>query len=245
MFAAKALSALPLPVHLSDTLWSGAPKKGFRHTHIDISIDKTSPQHGYYYAQTAYLNGSNTFNEQPNVLYAGIVNRGYNGKEWVGKMAIFSVWGVHSGMIEDNGWGTHFSHEGTGYSVRIPYEWQAGRTYRLEIKIIGRRSINHIFAAYLTDLSSGIKTRIGRIAIPRNRGVMKQLIAFHELFSFMQQTPETCEELSSSVVTFHNAVADGMLLSPKPYHVNTYPSCPGFNRVQPWQNGIKSIFEKP
>ena len=219
------LIASEMPIHFTDAQWP-TDKSGYTEMSVDITVQEDDFGDYYYYSHTIYLDGRNTENNEPNVMYAGFQNKGWSGEGWIEKMGIFSVWGAYEGMKEPNGWGTEFGGEGTGYSVRIPFEWNVGTTYRLTIKVIDSDSKNNIFAAYLTDLKKNLTKRIGRIPVSKNRGLMFSPISFHEVYMLKNNTiPNKCSEYSSSIVTFTNARANGKKLSPNIYHRNGYSKC--------------------
>ena len=129
------LLASEMPIHFTDAVWYTNNKTGHSEMSVDITVQKDDFGDHYFYAHTIYLNGKNIENNEPNIMYAGFQNKGWSGEGWIEKMAIFSVWGAYEGKKEPNGWGTEFGGEGTGYSVRIPFEWNVGKTYRLTIKV--------------------------------------------------------------------------------------------------------------
>ena len=239
------LIASEMPIHFTDAQWSTS-KTDHSEMSVDITVRKDDFDDHYYYAHTIYLNGKNTENDEPNIMYAGFQNNGTNGKKWVGRMAIFSVWGAYEGEKEPDGWGTEFGGEGTGYSVRIPFKWDVGTTYRLTIKVIDSDKKNNIFAAYLTDLKTKLTKRIGRIPVSKNRGLMYSPISFHEVFMLHNNTiPTKCDGYSSSIVTFTNARADGKKLSPNIYHRDNYSKCKSLSGSMYFEDGFMSWVSQP
>ena len=219
------LIASEMPIHFTDAQWPTS-KKGYTEMSVDITVHQDDFEDYFFYAHTIYLNGENTDNDEPNIMYAGFQNKGSSSEGWIEKMGIFSVWGAYEGTKEPNGWGTEFGGEGTGYSVRIPYEWNVWKTYRLTIKIIESDAKNNIFAASLTDLETGLTERIGRIPVSKNRGLMYSPVSFHEVFKLNKnKIPSKCDGYSSSIVSFTNAKADGKKLKPNIYHEKTYSKC--------------------
>ena len=217
--------ASEMPIHFTDAQWPTS-KAGHTEMSVDITVHEDDFGDYYYYSHTIYLDGKNTENNEPNIMYAGFQNKGWTGEGWIDKMGIFSVWGAYEGKKEPNGWGTEFGGEGTGYSVRIPYEWNVGTTYRLTIKVIESDAKNNIFAAYLTNLKTNSTKRIGKIPVSKNRGLMYSPISFHEVFKLKNNiAPSNCDEYSSSIVSFTNARANGKKLSPNIYHEKSYSKC--------------------
>ena len=235
-------SALSVPGHLMDVQWPSSSPAGYSDMSVDIKVENVTGDDGIYYSHTIYLNGTNTDNAEPNIMYGCFQTVGYTGSSWIGKMALFSVWGVSSGSAEPGGWGTTFGGEGVGYSVRIAYEWQVGRTYRLSFRIISQDATNYTYAAYLKDMSSGVETRIGRIPIPLGRGKMYSPVSFHEIYGFNGTSPAVCTDISTSQVTFTSALADGQSLSPNVYYVNSYGECAGRNKSSSISGGVRSTF---
>ena len=183
VFNCGGLMASEMPIHFTDAEWNTGVKTDHSEMSVDITVQQDDFGDHYFYAHTIYLDGGkNTENNEPNIMYAGFQNKGWSGEEWVGKMAIFSVWGAYEGKKEHNGWGTEFGGEGTGYSVRIPFEWNVGTTYRLTIKVIDSDEKNNVFAAFLTNLKSRLTKRIGKISVSKNRGLMYSPVSFHEVF---------------------------------------------------------------
>jgi hypothetical protein len=243
LFIPQGLSALSVPGHLLDVQWSTPSNPGYDEMSVDVKVEKLEGNHGYYYANTIYLNGVNSANLEPNIMYAGFQNIGYTGANWIGNMAIFSVWGALSGTSEPSGWGTSFGGEGTGYSVRIPYTWAVGTSYAIIIRITGQDATNYIYSGYIRNNSSGVETKIGTIPVLKGRGKMYSPISFHEIYGFNNNSPASCDALSSSVVTFSNARAENTVLSPYVYYVNPYTECPGRNTDVNISGGTRSIFD--
>lgn len=241
LFFSYKVSASEMPIHFTDAQWDTGIKTDHYEMSVDITVQHDDFGDHYFYAHTIYLDGNNLENDEPNIMYAGFQNKGWNGEEWVGKMAIFSVWGAYEGNKEPNGWGTEFGGEGTGYSVRIPFEWNVGTTYRLVIKVIDSDEKNNVFAAFLTDLKSDLTQRIGRISVSKDRGLMYSPVSFHEVYWLNNNTvPNKCDGYSSSVVTFTNARADGRNLTPEIYYQNTYSNCKNISGSEYIKNGFKS-----
>ena len=242
VFNCGGLMASEMPIHFTDAEWNTGVKTDHSEMSVDITVQQDDFGDHYFYAHTIYLDGGkNTENNEPNIMYAGFQNKGWSGEEWVGKMAIFSVWGAYEGKKEHNGWGTEFGGEGTGYSVRIPFEWNVGTTYRLTIKVIDSDEKNNVFAAFLTNLKSRLTKRIGKISVSKNRGLMYSPVSFHEVFMLNNDSvPSKCDEYSSSVVTFTNARADGKKLTPEIYLRNSYSKCKDISGSDYIQNGFKS-----
>ena len=184
----KARDLLPNPCHLLDTVWTDLDARaGYEDIAVDITVevDPGEAAH-YYYANTVYFAGSHTDRRGRlhGAAYAGLQTNGYSGPAdgWVGNMALFSAWGGTSGIAEENGWGSEFEEGGAGYSVRIPYSWAEGTSYRLRISFDGANEQERLWAATITSLATGEITPIGRIFVPVTIGMIRRPITFHERF---------------------------------------------------------------
>ena len=76
---------------------------------------------GYFWSHQVGLVGGEA-------AYVGLQTQGWEPK---GKIAIFSVWEALD--AEGPGYAAPFSGEGSGMTVRIPYEWAPGRPERLAL----------------------------------------------------------------------------------------------------------------
>jgi hypothetical protein len=209
--------------HYDDTSWSGLNDiSGYSNISVDITPQVwASGNDGYYYSNNAvFTNNTN--------IYGGLQTNGFDGSRWIGKMAIFSIWDVSSGIAEPSGTGTPFGGEGTGYSVRIPFNWQTGTSYRFNMYIEQDSSSgNRLWAASVTNLSNGSVSRIGRIYAPVNFGKIHNPVTFHERYS---ANPNNCNEILPSQVSFTNMTANnGSVRSTgwDHYVVKSIPECPG------------------
>jgi hypothetical protein len=120
-----------------------------------------------------------------------------------GKVAIMSIWNATGARAGDSGsWTTPFDGEGIGYSVRIAYPWQAGRSYRLRVL---ERTTNS-WGGYVTDLSTGRVTYLGSIQAASGTGRLRGAsTTFTEYYGpdFAQ-----CSDLRRSQVTWSRPTAN-------------------------------------
>ncbi len=195
------VQALDMNGHIEDTEWFGLnDKAGYNSLSVDITPEKwEGGSHGYYYANNArFSNGTN--------IYGGLQTNGYDGARPLGKMAIFSIWNATTGIAESGGIGIPFDGEGTGYSVRLPFDWQVGTTYRFTIYIDRDASTgDRLWGASITDMHSGTTTRIGRIYAPVTFGKLHSPVTFHEKYI---GTTKSCSDLQPSQVRFSNMTAN-------------------------------------
>lgn len=111
------------------------------------------------------------------------------------KIAIFSIWKAIDAInstIEGSSAET-FGHEGTGYSCKIPFNWDEGKLYKLRLlKIIPTNDDESVFwEASIVDMLDNKTFTIGRIAIPKNWGNLQE----HSNFFVEYFRPiNSCEE---------------------------------------------------
>src|SRR5262249_15852814 len=149
--------------HFDDTSWSGLDDaNGYDDIEVDMTVESAPARNvrdAYFYSNYVAFTGGGT-------AYAGLQTDGSDGRNWAGKSLIFRVGNGSSGIAERGGTKTRFSGEGTGYSVRMPFDWSLGTTYRFKI-YLERGATNNgerLWAASVTDLGSGAETRVGRIS---------------------------------------------------------------------------------
>ncbi|HVF14490.1 MAG TPA: DUF3472 domain-containing protein [Acidimicrobiales bacterium] len=144
--------------------------------------------------------------------YIGLQTKGNRADGSLGKMAIFSIWDA----LGADGMGTvRFGGEGTGWSCRIPYLWEAGRAYRLRVA----SDRPGWWDAAVTDSVTGATSWIGRIQVPEGWG---GLGSWSVMWTEYYGGPiRRCEELPHSRVVFGFPVADDGAIAPDT-HENRY-----------------------
>jgi hypothetical protein len=230
--------------HYDDTDWMGLDDvNGYEDITVDITIEiwegSKKTNDGYYYANYAtFTNGAG--------VYGGLQTNGFDGEKFIGKMALFSVWNTYSGIAEPGGTGVKFGGEGTGYSVRIPFNWSVGTTYRFKMYIDRDASSGQrTWAASLTDLSSGKTTRIGRIHVPASFGKIRRPITFHERD---RGDTTSCNRITASRVRFAQMTANRGSVkaqSGRRHGRKTVPECPSVSWVQDQSDGYVSGVHVP
>lgn len=210
MNARRKKPLLPNPCHLLDTAWRGLDAgSGYESISVDITVERDPGESAfYYYSNTVYFPKSHKdgAGDLHGVAYAGFQTNGHSGIDdrFVGKMAIFSAWDGARGFAEDGGWAARFVEDGTGYSVRVPFAWTEGVTYRLEIGRSGVDGGEQIWHAALSDTRTGARSRIGRIALPGPLRGIRNPITFHERYLGSSDAPHQVEP---SQVVFSNMSA--------------------------------------
>jgi hypothetical protein len=131
--------------------------------------------------------------------YIGLQTKGNRVDGSLGKMAIFSIWDAE----EAEGPGiTRFDGEGSGWSCRIPYLWQAGRSYALKVYTPG----GGWWAAKVRDETTGVISELGGIRVP---GHWRNLDSWSVMWTEFYGGPLTsCSDLPYSSVIFGTPIAN-------------------------------------
>ena len=202
---------LPNPTHLLDTSWSDLDASaGYDDIEVDITVEHDPGETAfYYYSNTVYFPKAHedTAGDLHGLAYAGLQTNGHSGEadRYVGKMAIFSAWDATMAYPADSGWATRFIEDGSGYSVRVPFSWTGGVTYRLRIGRAGEDAGNALWEATLTNVASGDVSLIGRIAVPGALAGIRKPITFHERYFGPSDLPS---DIEPSQVVFSNVRAN-------------------------------------
>jgi len=111
--------------------WPQLPVSGFYNFDVLLAIDvDPGIQSAYYWAhQFGFKNGDGG--------YMGLQTNGHMQGEWVGKMAIFSIWDALEAEPGPGASSEEFTGEGEGWSCRKKYNWVEGHTYCLRIEACG------------------------------------------------------------------------------------------------------------
>lgn len=226
------LARRPLPRGTySDWFWPPSPTIGrtitlgysrFEHQ-LMVEVDP-GPAAGYFWAhQFRFAGGQGG--------YVGLQSRGDRADGSIGKLAIFSIWdavgATGSGAVR-------FGGEGSGWSCRIPYDWQAGQVYRLAVG--ADDDAPGWWEASVTDEATSVTQVIGRIQVPPDwRRLESWSVMWTEYFA---PTLTSCAGLAHSRVVFGTPVADGSVL---PHHHDDRigdGTCEG-SRVESVSGGVR------
>jgi len=118
------------------TEWRWPPSTSFARTllagynsfeHVLVPEIDPGPESTYFWAHQFRLIGGEGG-------YIGLQTKGNRVDGSLGKMAILSIWNAEEAAGPGT---TRFDGEGTGWSCRIPYQWQAGRAYGLKVATVG------------------------------------------------------------------------------------------------------------
>ena len=161
--------------------------------------------------------------------YLGLQTKGNRADGSLGKMAIFSVWDA----VGAEGRGPPFGNEGSGWSCRIPYLWEAGRAYRLRVWTPGASW----WAASVVDDAGGREHEIGRIRVPEAWG---GLDAWSVMWTEYYGGPlAQCSDMPYSRVVFHTPTADEGQVGPARSHSHIgNGTCPT-SRIETLPHGVR------
>lgn len=131
------------------------------------------------------------------------------------KKAIFSIWdtGTTVSTAIPNGADAcvRFGHEGSGTSCIIPYNWIAGREYRLRIWVLNRVNNATAWGGWIQDTTTGIETMIGTILLKDSSGyqgygsLSASGISFTEHYGFGSLS---CSALPRAKITWRGPYAN-------------------------------------
>lgn len=153
MLAALNSFATTLPVHHAYTEYFGNTRGFIKNhdIHLTWNKDPDASKMGYY-AQYAFY------------FEVGVV--GYMGlqKDKEGKKAIFSIWDKPNAITATPSmpWCKRFGHEGSGAQCIIPFDWKAGREYKIRVWQINEPGAEK-WGAWVIDYATGEETLIGVI----------------------------------------------------------------------------------
>ena len=155
-------------------------------TEIEVVMTPTQGDAGYHYysLQSSLIENSESQHSEGG-LYAGIQTNGsYNGQR-IGKAFIFSVWDARMAYPEPGVISTPFSGEGVGYSLRMPYDWQVGRSYGVAIRrgAFDAEAQAYRWQAGITDQTNGQTLNLGTILAPQGRNLLSNSVLFHERYA--------------------------------------------------------------
>lgn len=177
---------------------------------VTITIEHAPPDSSsYFWAQQFFLTANGDRNG-----YFGIQTGGIAQNKLVGKMFIFSIWNAKSAEPGPGASAETFGGEGTGYSVRLPIDWQEGVPYRFKFAKDGSNGWRLSFTA-----ANGPETSIGRIVIDQDVKLNSGFATFTEFF---RDLPD-CGALPYARAAFSGLKLDGLAIAP--YDAMAYGNC--------------------
>ncbi|MCU1496580.1 MAG: hypothetical protein JWM47_533 [Acidimicrobiales bacterium] len=162
--------------------------------------------------------------------YIGLQTKGNRADGSLGKMAIFSIWDAE----EAEGPGTvRFSGEGTGWSCRIPYLWQAGRAYGLRVHTPG----GGWWAAAVRDETTGEVHELGGIRVPAG---WRNLDSWSVMWTEYYGPPlNSCDDLAHSSVVFGTPTAESGDVKPAGSHSHISEGTCATSDIQALADGVR------
>ena len=197
--AARAVQALEVPATqtgspgYTQSYWDISSDRSAEYDSIEqlIQIEQEPPTDTFYASSTFYFHGEfATPQPEPDLTEP----LGYMGLQTTteGKKAIFSLWGASS--AQSSGTARTFGGEGTGYQTFIDYPWQPGTPYQFRVTRTSEPDpvyATTTWTGYVTDLSDGTQTEIGRIQLPYTIGRLRpNTITFTEYYGDMRRCSE-------------------------------------------------------
>ena len=193
------------PGHMASSWydWTQVSDKGFDDFEVSLTVDVDPGIKSYYYwaHQFEFKNG--------NIGYMGLQTNGCMHGQWVGKMAIFSVWeplDAEPGPGASFEW---FTGEGEGWSCRKKYNWIEGHTYslRIEKEEVDEKQ-NRWWGAYIIDTTAGEETFLGRIKVPASwKGLAASSAVWVEYYGKVYD----CNSTPYAEARFEQPTANGLL----------------------------------
>jgi hypothetical protein len=168
--------------------------------------------------------------------YIGLQTKGNRADGSLGKTAIFSIWDAE----EAAGAGAvPFSGEGSGWSCRIPYQWEAGRAYGMRVWTIG----GGWWAAAVREEATGRNSEIGGIRVP---GRWRQLDSWSIMWTEYYGPPlSSCSQLAHSSVVFVTPTANGGDTKPAGSHSHLGEGTCHTSRIETLAEGVRHQMGMP
>src|SRR5579862_648113 len=185
----------------TDWQWPSAPR-GYSRFDWDLCPQTDPSPVGYFWSHQFWLVGGE----------AGYVGLQTQGSEPTGKIAIFSVWQATG--ADGPSYVAPFSGEGSGYTVRIPFEWRVGEIYRLSVGSAGEDGAGGAgrWTASVAAPGASAPEAIGTISVPpRWGGLRDQSVMWTERYA---GPLASCDDLGYAVARFSTPVADGGVVGP-------------------------------
>lgn len=130
-------------------------------------LSNPAPQ-GFYWATQFWIKNSPDGKNPGNATgYIGL----QNSANQLGKKAVlFSIWRANGGVTWINGSvSRHFDHEGSGYQIIAPYDWNVGTEYRFRLQYSGLNGRGEkLWTATIRNTSNNSTTTIGTIQVSGN-----------------------------------------------------------------------------
>jgi hypothetical protein len=203
--------------------WPDLGPQGAYNLDFMLTINNEAPE--YYWAHQFYFkNGDGG--------YMGLqTSARFNGTRT--KVAIFSIWNAKSAEGAANGMSEAFGHEGSGYSCRIPYNWQQGVQYRVRLwKIEDNSNGDSWWGAWVTDMRTQKDDFIGKILVPASWSGLKPVsINFVEYWGMQDGKRHNCSEIPYTNSLFSFPSMNDGTINPLNAAYKAYGECESIART--------------
>jgi len=213
--------------------WPQLPVSGFYNFDVLLTIDvDPGIESAYYWAhQFGFKNGDGG--------YMGLQTNGFMQGEWVGKMAILSIWEALEAEPGPGASSEEFTGEGEGWSCRKKYNWVEGHTYCLRIEACGvDEQENEWWGAWIIDTSTSQETLIGKIKVPNSwQGLEDYSVVWVEYYGQVND----CDSIPYAKARFEQPTADNNSIIPQNLTSDLGTTCPNASITLLENQGV--IFE--
>jgi len=198
--------------------WPQIPGNGFYNFDVLLTIDvDPGIQSAYYWAHQFHFK-----NEK--VGYMGLQTNGHMQGEWVGKMAIFSIWDALAAEPGPGASSEEFTGEGEGWSCRKKYNWVEGHTYCLRVETRGiDEQDNEWWGAWVVDTSTSQETFIGKIKVPAS---WQRLDNYSAVWVEYYGQVNGCNSIPYAKARFEQPTADNSSIIPQNLTSDLGTTCP-------------------
>jgi len=213
--------------------WPQPPGSDFYNFDVFLTINvDPGVQSAYYWAHQFHFK-----NEK--VGYMGLQTNGCMQGEWVGKMAIFSMWDALEAEPGPGASCEQFTGEGEDWSCRKKYSWVEGHTYCLRIEAYGvDEQENEWWGAWIIDTSTEQETLIGKIKVPNSwQGLEDYSVVWVEYYGQVNG----CISIPYAKARFEQPTADNSSYIPQDLTSEIGTTCPNASIILLENQGV--IFE--
>lgn len=208
--------------------WPQVSDKGFDDFEVSLTVDIDPGIKSYYYwaHQFSFENGDGG--------YMGLQTNGCMQGQWVGKMAIFSIWDALDAKPGPGASFERFTGEGEGWSCRKKYNWVEGHTYglRIEKEEVDEKQ-NRWWGAYIIDTTTGEETFLGRIKVPASwKGLDASSIVWVEYYGKVYN----CNSILYAEARFEQPTANSGSYVPKEFTIEKGTACPNATSITSLEN---------
>jgi hypothetical protein len=242
---ATAISPFDASGNFSVTRFSYPASTGYTSMDIELTPEAADGPDGYAFWHQANFVCTPTCESFARI---GLQTVGTSAFGSGGKVAVFSLYDGNLAV------GPQYAapltpNEGTGYSVRIKYNWQINHTYRLRIYRHASASSSNgdFWAGSIIDTTTGIESFIGRIRLPRlNTRLANASLTVHERYS---GPTINCTDMYYSKIRFTNPHMNTATTSVTPAAMNLTEklgsACDALFQAQTIPGGMRGVIGGP